>query len=172
MKRIESLINFNLKQLEKPYEKAVSGMLDFNDSSVRIAVLEYGIKGCGKRYPREKVYLEEIDFFSVAGFEDLFYFEKLLIFWHREGMVTDIEIYDIRNDLHALKDDYDIIVEKIANGSAHLLSEGDTVLLGAGLAGGKCKAPDSDRTARCRAFVLKKRYLQKIIDELGYRCRI
>lgn len=170
---LEDLVNFNLKPYDKPYERPIREKIGDVDDSVRVAVLEYGSKRCGKRYPQEKIFLADIDFNDIISFDELIDFEKLLIFWYNDDhIITDIEIYDITPDLDILKDDYEVIRDMIETGRAHLISEGDTQYLGAGLIGGKSEAPNSDRLARNRAFVFKKKYLQKIIRELGYTCRI
>ncbi|MDO5849513.1 MAG: hypothetical protein Q4P18_08250 [Methanobrevibacter sp.] len=169
---IEDLIGLNLDDLEKPYNQAIEEMLGCSDGSIKIAVLEYGVKNCGKRFPREKLFLDKIDFFDIVSFDKLIYFQKLFICWHNNGIVTDVEIYDIGSDLDVLKKDYDFIKDMIDSGKAYLISEGDTEYLGAALTSGKSKSPNSDRLARNRSFVFKKKYLQVIINELGYTCRI
>ena len=62
----------------------------------------------------------------------------------------------------------DTIKKAIDNGNAHKLTEGDTKYLGAARLSEKTAQPHNDRPAHKRQFVLKKKYLQKIIDEISH----
>lgn len=70
-------------------------------------------------------------------------------------------------DLLLIKQDYETIVEKIKCGKAHLLSEGDTMYLGACRKGQKgdslMKQPYSDEGAPRRAFSLKMAYMRTVL---------
>lgn len=170
IEEITNLINFDLKNLKKPYKEVVEEKLKLDDNSIKVGVLEYGIKHCGKRYPKEKLFLEKINYNNLINFNELFNFNKLLIFWYKDYIITDIEIYDIELDLTILKEDYNFIKHMIQTKEARLISEGDTQYLGAALSRGKTKI--SNKNVRNREFVLKKKYLQVIINELGYTCKI
>ena len=50
------------------------------------------------------------------------------------------------------------------------MREGDTKYLGASRLSEKVAQPNSDSLANRREFVLKKKYLQKILNEMGFRC--
>ena len=171
-KQVENLINLDLKNLNKPYDKTIKNQLNISDSNVKIAILEYGIKGCGKRFPKSKLFLADINYMDLISFYDLIVFNKLLIFWYFNNIITDIEIYHLDDDLDILKQDYDYIKNMIDCGNAHSISEGDTKYLGAALREGKSESPNNNRLARNRCFVFKKKYLQEIINELGYSCII
>ena len=67
--------------------------------------------------------------------------------------------------------DYYKIKKAIDNGEAHKLREGDTKYLGASRLNEKVPQPNSDKLANRRELVLKKKYLQKILNELGFNCR-
>lgn len=72
-------------------------------------------------------------------------------------------------DLLIIRHDYDVIVEKIKQGKAHELSEGDTMYLGACRKGQKgeslMKQPyNSDIDAPRRAFSLKMAYMRTILQ--------
>ena len=71
-------------------------------------------------------------------------------------------------DLVLIKQDYETIVEKIRCGKAHLLSEGDTMYLGACRKGQKgdslMKQPYSDEGAPRRAFSLKMAYMRTVLQ--------
>lgn len=71
-------------------------------------------------------------------------------------------------DLLVIKRDYEIIVGKIKDGQAHLLSEGDTMYLGACRKGQKgdslMKQPFSEEGAPRRAFSLKMAYMRTVLQ--------
>ena len=68
--------------------------------------------------------------------------------------------------------DYYYIKKAIDSDELHKLTEGDTQYLGASRLNEKVSQPNSDRLVNRREFVLKKKYLQKIIDEMDFKCRI
>ena len=132
-----------------------------------IAPLKYSTKVCGKRYPSEKFKIADLDYFNLISFSKLFKREKLLIVWHDEsGLITDLEIYHLSNDFDILFQDYYTIKKAIDDGEAHRLREGDTRYLGASRLSEKVPQPNSSELANKREFVLKKRFLQKIINEI------
>lgn len=71
-------------------------------------------------------------------------------------------------DLLIIKHDYDVIIDKIKRGEAHLLSEGDTMYLGACRKGQKgdslMKQPFSEVGAPRRAFSLKMSYMRTVLQ--------
>ncbi|WP_292601263.1 hypothetical protein [Methanobrevibacter sp. UBA212] len=132
-----------------------------------IAPLKYSTKVCGRRYPSDKFKIADLDYFDLISFSQLFEKESILIVWHDEtGLITDLEIYHLSNDFDILFEDYCIIKNAIDNGDAHILREGDTRFLGASRLDEKVPQPKSDKLANKRQFVLKKKYLQKIINEI------
>ncbi len=134
-----------------------------------IAPLEYSTKLCGKRYPSVKYKLADLDYFSMISFSQLFKKEALLIIWYDDkGIISDLEIYHFANDLDVLFEDYSIIKKAIGDGEAHNLTEGDTKYLGASRLNDKVPQPNSEILANKRELVLKKKYLQKIINEISY----
>jgi DNA mismatch repair protein MutH len=73
-------------------------------------------------------------------------------------------------DLKIIKDDWNVIVDKIKAGKAHEISEGDTLYLGACTKGStalksKRTQPFSNEKAQQRAFSLKSKYLNFIISK-------
>lgn len=134
-----------------------------------IALLNYNTKHCGRRYPSSKYKLADLDYFNLISFAELFRKEAILIIWYGEDdIVTDLELYYLSNDFDVLFEDYWYIKKAIDNGEAHKLTEGDTRYLGASRLDEKVAQPNSDRLANRRELVLKKRYLQKICDEIKY----
>ncbi len=71
-------------------------------------------------------------------------------------------------DLLIIRHDYDVIIDKIKQGKAHELSEGDTMYLGACRKGQKgeslMKQPNNDIEAPRRAFSLKMAYMRTILE--------
>jgi hypothetical protein len=132
-----------------------------------IAPLKYSTKVCGRRYPSDKFKIADLDYFDLISFSQLFEKELILIVWYDEtGLITDLEVYHLSNDFDILFEDYCIIKNAIDNGNAHILREGDTRFLGASRLDEKVPQPKSDKLANKREFVLKKKYLQKIITEI------
>jgi DNA mismatch repair protein MutH len=95
-----------------------------------------------------------------AGYNVLDYIIKLVDEWNFPN--TDLEI---------IKKDWQIIKQKIANGKAHELSEGDTFYLGACTKGANAnstrKQPFSDIPAKQRAYSLKQGYVNHIIASIA-----
>lgn len=100
----------------------------------------------------------------------------LMFYLHEAGMLNvDYPFNTIRlwrfpaADLKIIKDDWEKIVAKIREGRAHELSEGDTLYLGACTKGASKDSlrsqPFSKQPAMQRAFSLKSRYLNFILDQ-------
>jgi DNA mismatch repair protein MutH len=103
----------------------------------------------------------------------------LLIFYlHQTG--TDILDYIIKlvdewnfpnTDLEIIKQDWELIKQKIQNGNAHELSEGDTFYLGACTKGANAKTlrvqPNNGIPAKQRAYSLKQGYVNHIIASIA-----
>ena len=134
-----------------------------------LAPLGYFYKNCGRRYPSSNFKLADMDYFNLISFSELFKKEAIFIIWHNEdGIITDLEIYYLSNDFDTLFKDYYYIKKAIDKGEAHRLRQGDTKYLGASRLPEMVEQPNSDKLANKREFVLKKKYLQKIINEIGY----
>jgi DNA mismatch repair protein MutH len=78
-----------------------------------------------------------------------------------------------QDDLAIIKSDWEKIQNKVKEGRAHELSEGDTLYLGACTKGGKGgnprQQPHSTILAKQRAFSLKQGYLNHVIGKLSLR---
>jgi len=118
----------------------------------------------------------------ATSFEDSHLLSKcrlmlLLFYLHVSGQ----EIYDYEflfrvlwqlpeKDLLLIKKDYETIADKVRRGEAHLLSEGDTIYLGACRKGQKGDAPQSQPCspikANKRAFSLKPAYMRYILSHV------
>lgn len=136
-----------------------------------VAPVEYFYKNCGKRYPASKFKLADLNYFDPIEFTDLFKFESILVIWYCNEIITDLELYYLSNDFDLLFMDYYRIKKAIDNGDAHKLREGDTKYLGASRLNEKVPQPNSDKLANRRELVLKKKYLQKMLNEMGFKCR-
>ena len=84
-------------------------------------------------------------------------------------MFIDITSKGFENDLKVLIDDYETIGAKVLNGEAHLLSEGDTLFLGAATKAAnssvRVKQPYNCIPAKPRAFTYKQGYISGLIAE-------
>ena len=136
-----------------------------------VAPVEYFYKNCGKRYPASKFKLADLNYFDPIDFTDLFKFESILVIWYCNEIITDLELYYLSNDFDVLFMDYYRIKKAIDNGDAHKMREGDTKYLGASRLNEKVPQPNSDKLANKRELVLKKKYLQKMLNEMGFKCR-
>jgi DNA mismatch repair protein MutH len=101
-----------------------------------------------------------IFYLHQAGFDILDYLIKLVDEWNFPN--TDLEI---------IKKDWKLIKQKVADGKAHELSEGDTFYLGACTKGANAlsvrKQPFSKIPAKQRAYSLKQGYVNHIIASIA-----
>lgn len=134
---------------------------------------------------KERLVLNIINYLEVVNqqFEDSDFWKKnaniLMIFYlHQAGYdILDylIKLVDEWNfpstDLEIIKKDWELIKQKIAEGKAHELSEGDTFYLGACTKGANAssvrKQPFSDIPAKQRAYSLKQGYVNHIIASIA-----
>lgn len=140
-------------------------------------------KGKTQKYLiKERLVCNMINYGEVVGqdFEHSHFYLKcqlmlLLFYLYRKGRNNlDLEfIFSVlwklpEKDLLIIKRDYETIIEKIKNGQAHMLSEGDTMYLGACRKGQKgdslMKQPFSKEKAPRRAFSLKMAYMRTILQ--------
>lgn len=131
---------------------------------------------------KERLVCGMIDYIEEArrDFEHSHFFEKcrlmLLLFYLHIAQTSQLDLEFLfsvlwklpEKDLLIIKNDYEIIHNKIVNGLAHTLSEGDTMYLGACRKGSKgsnvTKQYNSDIPAPTRAFSLKMAYMRTILD--------
>jgi len=134
---------------------------------------------------KERLVLNMINYLELVkqDFEHSSFWKKnaniLLIFYlHQAGVnITDyvIKLVDEWNfpdtDLAVIKKDWETIKQKVVEGKAHELSEGDTFYLGACTKGANAnstrKQPYSDIPAKNRAFSLKQGYVNHIIASIA-----
>lgn len=155
---------------------------DFSEAGLELKCTPVKTKESDGGYTiKERLVCTMIDYFDVVNvdFEESHLLKKcrlmlLLFYLFVKGKeVCDYE-FIIRilwqmpeKDLLLIKKDYETIVNKIRNGQAHLLSEGDTLYLGACRKGQKGdtpqKQPFSDACAMKRAFSLKPAYMRYVL---------
>jgi DNA mismatch repair protein MutH len=138
----------------------------------------------GKLVSKERIVLNKINYADevTQTFETSSFWKKnrlllLLFYLHdSEKLAWDL-LFKIcrlwkypKEDLKIIREDWEKIVGKIRDGKAHEISEGDTFYLGA-CTKGRTSAksftsqPYSEEKARSRAYSLKSRYLNFIIDD-------
>ena len=135
---------------------------------------------------KERLVLNIINYLEVVNqdFETSSFWKKnaniLLVFYlHQAGYdILDylIELVDewsfSATDLEIIKKDWQLIKEKILEGKAHELSEGDTFYLGACTKGASSnttrKQPFSEIPAKQRAYSLKQGYVNHIIASIAH----
>lgn len=131
---------------------------------------------------KERLVVDMIDYKKVIDepFEMSTFYNKfkllLLIFYLYEKGLEQFDRFFIyvalwkipEKDMLIIKHDYQVIVDKIRRGEAHLLSEGDTEYLGACRKGQKGdplrEQPNSPIGAPKRAFSLKPAYMRTILE--------
>jgi DNA mismatch repair protein MutH len=141
-------------------------------------------KSDGSYRIKERLVCTMIDYFEIVNtsFESSHLVSKcrlmlLLFYLHVSGSA----IYDFEflfrvlwqlpdKDILLIKKDYETIADKVRKGEAHLISEGDTLYLGACRKGQKGDSPQdqpfSDIKANKRAFSLKPAYMRYILSKV------
>lgn len=134
---------------------------------------------------KERLVLNIINYFEVVNqdFETSSFIKKnaniLLVFYlhltNQDILDYIIKIVDEWNfpntDLEIIRKDWELIKQKIADGKAHELSEGDTFYLGACTKGANANStrqqPFSKTPAKQRAYSLKQGYVNHIIATIA-----
>lgn len=167
------------------YEINSNREADFGEANVELKctpILQS--KSDGLYRIKERLICTMIDYFELVNtkFEDSHLIAKcklMLILFYLH--ISDTPIYDYEflfrvlwelpeKDLLQIKKDYETIAEKVRRGEAHLLSEGDTLYLGACRKGQKGDSkqaqPFSNEKANKRAFSLKPAYMRYILSHV------
>lgn len=174
-----------VEELFYKYEINSNREADFGDAKLELKCTPLlKSKTEGSYRIKERLVCTMIDYFELVAtkFEDSHLLSKcrlmlLLFYLHLQGS----QIYDYRflfrvlwqipeKDLLLIKKDYETIANKVRKGEAHLLSEGDTLYLGACRKGQKGDSPQnqpfSDIKANKRAFSLKPAYMRYILKQV------
>jgi len=158
---------------------------DFPEAGVELKATPYELKKDGSLKAGERLVLTMINFGIpvVYDFQKSHLWEKckllLLIYYHRDKSLQSNLQYPIsyvqlftppEPDLEIIMNDYKVIIEKIAAGKAHELSEGDTMYLGACTKGATAEKSitkqfyNPDVPAKARAFCYKTSYMNYILN--------
>lgn len=174
-----------VEELFFKYEANSNREADFSEAKVELKCTPLlKSKGDNGYRIKERLVCTMIDYFEIANtdFENSHLLAKcrlmlLLFYLHVSGK----QIYDYEfvfrvlwqlpeKDLLIIKQDYQTIAEKVRRGEAHLLSEGDTIYLGAARKGQKGDSPQpqpySSAKANKRAFSLKPAYMRHILSHV------
>lgn len=153
---------------------------DFANLGVELKVSGYVKNKNGTISAKERLVLGRIDYNNIVHEEFnfshlLFKSKKILIIWYeydrekeyKDFVITDFQLYDMTDDSLIIKNDFELIKQKVLDGKAHLLSEGDTSYLGACTKGATGKdrttQPFSTELAMPRAYSLKNSYMTGIL---------
>jgi DNA mismatch repair protein MutH len=158
---------------------------DFNKVGLELKTSPLKQINNGNYRSKERLVLNIINYFEVVNqkFENSSFYKKnahLLLIFYLYQFDTDVLDLVIKivgewkfaeTDLEIIKQDWNLITNKIKTGKAHELSEGDTFYLGAATKGGKGGnlrgQPFSKILAKQRAYSFKQGYLNHIIATLN-----
>ncbi len=156
---------------------------DFYEAGVELKVSPYRIASGNKKVAKERLIITMINYMDVVNetFENSHLWAKsrliLLIYYLYNKEIKNRLDYRIdyarlftpsEQDIAIIKNDFEIIVNKIKAGKAHELSEGDTMYLGAATKAStsddRRKQPYSDIQAKPRAFSFKNSYMTYVLN--------
>jgi len=172
--------------LEDKYFEITTGnesLPDFVEADMELKVTPYRINKNKTLSAKERLVITMIDYFKIV--EEDFYSSHLwpkiefilLIYYLYEQdkerldyIIDYVYMYSPnKQDLKIIIEDYNKIKSKISRGEAHLLSEGDTLYLGAvtksATSANRTSQPFSDELAKPRAFSLKTSYMTTLLRE-------
>lgn len=157
---------------------------DFDKAGVELKVTPYKINKNKSLSAKERLIITMIDYSSVINekFENSHLWSKgkliLLVYYLYKHEISNRLKYRIDyvelftppvQDIKIIKHDFEFIVNKIREGKAHELSEGDTLYLGAApkasTSKDRRKQPYSDELAMPRAFAYKNSYMTYILNK-------
>lgn len=156
---------------------------DFDKAGVELKVTPYKINKNKSLSAKERLIITMIDYFKVVDedFDTSHLWDKskliLLIYYLYSKDVSNRLDYKInyaklftppKEDLEIIKNDFNIITDKVKAGKAHELSEGDTMYLGAATkssdASKRRGQPFSNIPAKPRAFSFKTSYMTSVLN--------
>ena len=160
---------------------------DFARAGLELKTTGVEKKSNGDYRAKERLVLTNIDYESIVGenWEGSQLLSKcrlILLLWYlyeqqtsvldRRFVVDPVVLDILGQDLPTVRRDWEIIRQKVVDGKAHELSEGDTYYLGACRKGSGGtdeklkKQPHSTTGAKSRAFSFKQRYVNQILNGL------
>ena len=156
---------------------------DFYKAGVELKVTPYKINKNNTFSAKERLAITMINYFNVVNedFYESHLWKKskliLLVYYLYSKSITNRLDYPIKysklftppkEDLEIIKNDYEIIINKIKDGKAHELSEADTLYLGAATKSSNSEKrtgqPFSDIPAKPRAFSFKTSYMTYVLN--------
>jgi len=157
---------------------------DFAEAGVELKVTPYKENKDGSISAKERLSLSMINYFDVVNekFQNSHVWKKcrlmLLVYYLYNKDIVNKQDYQIHfaklftppeEDIKIIEHDYEVIVNKIKQGKAHELSEGDTLYLGAAPKAQKSTdrrpQPFSNELAKPRAFVYKQGYMTNVLNK-------
>ena len=172
----EHLYNYHANNDDNP---------DFIEAGVELKVTPYKAIYGGKNYSaKERLVLNIINFEEeyLKEFETSKFWHKnknlyMMFYEYIKGLdrldltIHYAMLYDYpEEDLIIIKQDWELIIDKIRRGLAHTLSEGDTMYLGACPKGKDSKSlrtqPCSNIMAMQRAYCLKQSYMTSVVRNI------
>ncbi|TYA74801.1 Sau3AI family type II restriction endonuclease [Seonamhaeicola marinus] len=168
------------------YEPNSDAEPDFKEAGIELKSSPLKVLKNGDFRSKERLVLNIINYLEVhkEDFENSSFWKKnahlLLVFYlhDKDSSLLDYLIKLVgswqypNEDLKIIKHDWEIINQKIKNGKAHELSEGDTFYLGACTKGSTAlksyrEQPFSKEKAKQRAYSLKQGYVNHIIANIA-----
>ena len=185
-KRKGGLGNF-LEEIYFDYKANSDSRADFHEVGIELKASPYELNTKKQYRAGERLVLGMIDYNNPVELNLLtsHLWEKmqkiLLIYYFRNKEITNKLDYRIdytslfspeENDLEIIKADYKKIIDKIADGKAHELTESDTLYLAASTKGATAASSfttqyyNSEIKAKKRAFSFKQSYMHTVLNNL------
>ncbi len=187
-KNIKGKVGHTIEESYFGYSKNSKAEADFADLNIELKATGI-IKDKKQQFKaKERLVLNIInyekeaaaDFFSSSYWKKN---QKLLLFFYEytqddnkkmdayNTQIVKVDLFQFpEEDFKIVKQDWEIIHNKILNGEAHLLSEGDTMILGACTKGSSSKTvrtqPFSEIPAKQRAYSIKQGYMSTLVRKL------
>lgn len=168
------------------YEPNSDAQPDFFEIGVELKASPLKKLSKGQLKSKERVVLNIINYLNIVNetFESSTFWRKnqkiLFVFylWNKTSSIWDFKIKTVGlwdfsiHDYSIIQNDWIFIQNKITEGKAHELSEGDTMYLGACTKGSTAEKslriqPNSPIKAKQRAFSFKQGYVNIIIEKLS-----
>lgn len=169
------------------YEPNSDSDPDFKEAGLELKTTPLKILKNGEYRSKERLVLNIINYLEVhkEDFESSSFWKKnahLLLVFYLHDKELDLLDYFIKlvdgwkyppEDLKIIKRDWELINQKIKDGKAHELSEGDTFYLGACTKGSTAlksfrNQPFNNEKAKQRAYSLKQGYVNHIIANIAH----
>lgn len=163
------------------YELNNRSEADFDELGIELKVSGFRKLKDGSWSAKERISLSMINYKNIINEEFEFSKvisknQKLLIIWYEyiddvpyaDFVIHDFQLFDMSKDEEIIRNDFYTIKQKVLDGLAHKLSEGDSVILGAatkGKKGQKAAQPNSFIPAPTRAFSLKNSFFRGVLRD-------